>query len=155
MGSCASIRRKRHRSKFYLSEILDECIEFCKWQFEFNSRKSDGATQIEHLETAIESPFAALMSEEQKAQASSIDIKPPTLPASAQFAWSYFLRLNQTRQVGGFGGFCAISYQEMLAFFTLEGVEPEGYELELIRIWDRIALEHFAKEQEKQTKANK
>ena len=40
----------------------------------------------------------------------------------------------------------------MLAFFTLEGIYPEPYELELIRVWDRIALEHFSKEQEKATK---
>lgn len=40
----------------------------------------------------------------------------------------------------------------MLAYFTLEQTFPEPYELELIRVWDRIALEHSAKEQ---AKANK
>ena len=154
MGSCSGIRRERHRCKFHLSEILTECVEFCKWQFEFNGNHSGGATQKEHLEAAAENPFAALLGEEQKIQASSIDTTPPSLPASAQFAWSYFLRLNQTRQVGGLGGFCSISYQEMLAFFTLEGTTPESYELELIRVWDKIALEHFAKEQ-KHTNAKK
>ena len=78
--------------------------------------------------------------------------EPPILPMAAHFAWSYFLRLNQTRQSGGFGGFCAISYQEMLAFFTLEDVLPEPYELELIRVWDRVWLEHQNKEQEKASK---
>lgn len=78
--------------------------------------------------------------------------EPPLLPSAAEFAWTYFLRLNQTRQSGGFGGFCAISYQEMLAFFTLEGKLPEPYELELIRVWDKMWLEHHNKEQEKQNK---
>ena len=78
--------------------------------------------------------------------------EPPILPMAAHFAWSYFLRLNQTRQSGGFGGFCAISYQEMLAFFTLEDVLPEPYELELIRVWDKVWLEHQNKEQEKASK---
>ena len=93
-----------------------------------------------------------MLGEEQKIQQEDTESEPPILPTSAQFAWTYFLRLHQTRQSGGFGGFCAISYQEMLAFFTLEGVYPEPYELELIRVWDRIALEHFSKEQEKATK---
>ena len=78
--------------------------------------------------------------------------EPPELPSAAQFAWTYFLRLNQTRQSNGFGGFFAISYQEMLAFFTLEQLFPEPYELELIRVWDKIALEHFSKQQETKNK---
>ena len=78
--------------------------------------------------------------------------EPPILPMAAHFAWSYFLRLNQTRQSGGFGGFSAISYQEMLAFFTLEDVLPEPYELELIRVWDKVWLEHHNKEKEKASK---
>lgn len=68
---------------------------------------------------------------------------PPKLPASANYAWSYFLRLNQTRQSSGLGGFSFISYQEMLAYFTLERIAPEPYELELIRVWDGIACEHY------------
>jgi hypothetical protein len=74
--------------------------------------------------------------------------EPPILPMAAHFAWSYFLRLSQTRQSGGFGGFSAISYQEMLAFFTLEQTFPEPYELELIRVWDRMMIEHYNKKQE-------
>ena len=78
----------------------------------------------------------------------AIESEPPILPSAAQFAWTYFLRLNQTRQTGGFGGFSAISYQEMLAFFTLEDTLPESYELELIRIWDKMWLEHYNKKQQ-------
>lgn len=74
--------------------------------------------------------------------------EPPILPNAAQFAWSYFLRLHQTRQQGEFGGFSAISYQEMLAFFTLEDTLPESYELELIRIWDKMWLEHYKKKRQ-------
>lgn len=81
-----------------------------------------------------------------------LEVEPPTLPLAAQFAWTYFLRLHNTRQQGGFGGFFAISYQEMLAFFTLEQIAPEPYELELIRVWDKIALEHSAKQQQKANK---
>jgi hypothetical protein len=72
--------------------------------------------------------------------------EPPQLPNAALFAWSYFMRLHQTRQSGGFGGFSAISYQEMLAFFTLEQTFPEPYELELIRLWDNMWLKHYNKQ---------
>lgn len=94
-----------------------------------------------------------MLSEEQKLLIQDDqEIEPPTLPSAAQYAWTYFLRLHQTRQSGGFGGFFAISYQEMLAFFTLENTSPEPYELELIRVWDRLALEHSYKEQQKANK---
>lgn len=96
-----------------------------------------------------------MLGEEQKIQQEDTESEPPILPTSAQFAWTYFLRLHQTRQSGGFGGFFAISYQEMLAFFTLENTFPESYELELIRVWDRLALEHMHKEQERNTSKNK
>ena len=92
------------------------------------------------------------MSQVTQEQLQHQEHEPPTLPSSAMYAWTYFLRLHNTRQSGGFGVFFAISYQEMLAFFTLEQVVPEPYELELIRVWDRIALEHSAKEQAKATK---
>lgn len=93
------------------------------------------------------------MSQATQEQIRHQEQEPPTLPLAAQYAWTYFLRLHNTRQAGGFGGFFAISYQEMLAFFTLEQVTPEPYELELIRVWDRIALEHSAKEQAKANKS--
>jgi hypothetical protein len=43
----------------------------------------------------------------------------------------------------------------MLAYFTLEQIVPEPYEIELIRVWDSIALEHSSKEQQKQAKKSK
>jgi hypothetical protein len=38
----------------------------------------------------------------------------------------------------------------MLAFFTLEGTYPLPYELELIRVWDKLCVDHNRKELEKQ-----
>jgi len=152
LGTCSSIRRSGYCSKFHLSNILDDCIEYCKYQFEYGQRQSDGSTVKEHIEAAKESPFAAMLGEEQKLIQEDLESEPPILPTSAQFAWTYFLRLHQTRQSGGFGGFFAISYQEMLAFFTLESTFPESYELELIRVWDKLALEHMHKEQQKASK---
>jgi len=106
----------------------------------------------EHIEAAKTNAFTSILSKEQKIQQDLICTEPPELPSAATYAWTYFLRLHQTRQPTGFGGFCAITYQEMFAFFTLEQSEPEPYELELIRVWDKIALEHLSKQTEEATK---
>ena len=72
----------------------------------------------------------------------------PKLPESAYLVWSWFMRLNQCRASGGFG-VSAISHQEMLAFFTLEDTWPESWELDLLRAFDRVAMEAFAEQQKK------
>ena len=109
----------------------------------------------EHFEAAKSNAFTSLLSKEQKIQQEIVESEPPELPSAATYAWTYFLRLHQTRQPTGFGGFCAITYQEMLAFFTLEQSEPEAYELELIRVWDKIALDHLSKQAEELQKKSK
>ena len=66
MGSFTSARRIGYCCKFHLSDILDDCIEYCKYQFEYGQRQSDGATVKEHIEAAMASPFAATLGEKQK-----------------------------------------------------------------------------------------
>jgi len=41
----------------------------------------------------------------------------------------------------------------MQAYFSLEQITPEPYELELIRVWDRTVLDYYSKEQQKASKA--
>lgn len=107
----------------------------------------DGGTKLQHIEAAIDSPFAAMLSGTQAQQLEELkQEEPPSLPEAAVYAWSYFLKLNQTRQIGGFGGFSAISYQEMLAYFTLDQSYPESWEVELIKEFDRVALEILNKD---------
>lgn len=50
------------------------------------------------------------------------------------------------------GGVSYIPYSEILSFFQLIGVQPEPYEIELIEIFDRIAVKHYAMQQDKQQK---
>ena len=47
-------------------DTIDDCIEYCKYQFEYGQRQSDGATVKEHIEAAMASPFAATLGEKQK-----------------------------------------------------------------------------------------
>ena len=47
-------------------------------------------------------------------------------------------------------GISAIPYSEYVAFFQLIGVAPEPYEIEILEVFDSIALKHYAKQQEKE-----
>lgn len=49
-------------------------------------------------------------------------------------------------------GVSEIPYTEMKSFFELMSIEPELYEIEIIEMFDRIAMEHYAKQQEKEQK---
>lgn len=72
------------------------------------------------------------------------------LPEFAKECWSFFLALNATR-VSGFG-ISPITYQEILAYFTLYGISPETWEVDVIKLFDSTAMEHAQKEQEKNKK---
>ena len=67
---------------------------------------------------------------------------PVQFPDVGGLVWSWFLTLNASRQQG-MSGSLAISNTEMLAFFQLEGVWPEQWELRAIRLLDGVAMESF------------
>ena len=68
--------------------------------------------------------------------------------------WQWFLRLNNRRPTGM--GVGAIPYSEMQAFFDLIGVAPDPYEIEIIELFDSIAMKHHsAVAKKEQEKANK
>ena len=73
------------------------------------------------------------------------------LPDCFKYAWEYFLKLNQKRTSNGFG-LNPISYSEMKSFFDLNQIIPDSVEIEVISLLDNLALEHYAKEQEKNSK---
>lgn len=51
-------------------------------------------------------------------------------------------------------GVSAIPYSEMLAFFDLIGVTPDSSEIEVLEMFDRIAIKAFSEQQEKEQKRN-
>lgn len=67
-------------------------------------------------------------------------INPVELPQIATHVWEWFLVLSGGRQVG-MNGSSPLSSMEILAFFQLEGIAPESWELNAIRRLDRVALE--------------
>ena len=86
-------------------------------------------------------------------------VRPPELdnlvelPESMQFVWKYFLDLNSKRG-GGFGP-APISYQEILAYFTLHRIEFNTFEVSLIDSLDRLMLEKFAEDQQRESARKK
>lgn len=80
--------------------------------------------------------------------------KPPELenlvelPDSMRDYWIWFNRLSNHRPSGM--GISSIPYTEMKAFFDLMGIIPEPYEIEIIELFDRIAIKHYQEQQRKE-----
>lgn len=72
------------------------------------------------------------------------------LPESATFIWRWFIDLNNARQSGM--SINPISYSEIAAYFSLYNIHPYEYEIQMIKILDNIALKHYTKQQEAETK---
>jgi len=122
---------------FALSDI-ETALEFAQQEFELSEKQSDGKSQREHLENV-----AKQIGRKPKELEDLIE-----LPESMKECWHWFLRLNRKRPAGM--GISEIPYSEIKSFFDLIGLKPELYELELIEAFDRIAMESFAKQQEKE-----
>ena len=110
-------------------------VEFCKEQFKF------GGGLREQLESVWKQTGIKPKELEELTE----------LPDCFKYAWEYFLKLNQKRTSNGFG-LNPISYSEMKSFFELNRIIPDPIEVEVISLLDNIALEHYAKEQEKNNK---
>lgn len=83
------------------------------------------------------------------------ELQVKELPVCLKHVWYWFLRLNAKRGFNGMGSPYPISMADLWFFFSLEGITPESWELELIEKFDRIAMISFAKEQEEDNKKNK
>jgi len=73
------------------------------------------------------------------------------LPESLNECWDWFLSLSKSR-LSGFGA-SPIMYSEMWSYFSLIGVEPDKYEVDIIKMFDSIAMSS-AREQEEKNKTN-
>ena len=75
------------------------------------------------------------------------------LPECMQEYWVWFIKLSNRRPSGM--GISAIPYSEMVAFFELMGIVPEPYEIEVIEMFDSVAIKHYQKQQEKEQAKSK
>ena len=75
------------------------------------------------------------------------------MPESLTHCWQWFIDLNATRPAGF--GISPITYSEIQAYFSLLQIQSEPWEVEVIKIFDRVALEVAAEQQAKEDKKNK
>lgn len=73
------------------------------------------------------------------------------LPDSCSYVWKYFRDLHTTRTGNGFGA-DPITFTEMRSYFELMQYDPEEWEIQLLRKFDNLALDTFAKAQAKNSK---
>jgi hypothetical protein len=65
------------------------------------------------------------------------------LPDALRECWFWFLALNSTRSSGF--GMSPITYTEIRSFFLLKGIEPLDTEVDIIKMFDAVAMDFNAK----------
>jgi hypothetical protein len=73
----------------------------------------------------------------------------PEIPQSMVSIWTHFINLHNTRTTG-MSGANAITYSDILAYFTLLQEQPEIWEINTIRRLDTAVLQHFSDLMEKE-----
>jgi len=122
---------------------LEQSKLFVEEQFELAEKQSDGKTLREHLQNVQEQTGVVPKELENLIE----------LPESMNDYWMWFLRLHNHRPAGM--GLTAIPYSEMQAFFNLNGIHLDPYEIEVIELFDSIALRVLSEQADKeQKKAN-
>jgi hypothetical protein len=121
-----------------LDDMINELIEFAKRELELSAKQKDGSTLRESLESLltnhnIKDPM----------------LEPVTVSNCVTYLWEFILDLNSTRQSGM--GVNAISYTEIVSWCTLTGNKLSPYETRVIKMLDRVFLEHYNKQSETET----
>lgn len=110
---------------------------YAEQEFNLSERQRDGKTLREHLESVVKQGITP------KELENLVE-----LPESLSHCWYWFLDLNNTRPQGF--GISPISYFEMQAYFHVLQIPVEPWEIEIIKFFDRIALDISQKQQEKE-----
>jgi hypothetical protein len=66
------------------------------------------------------------------------------MPDSLYYVWDWFIKLHNTRQSGMAAS--PINYQEILAFCVLYQIKMQEWELDLLKLLDRVALTESQKD---------
>ena len=120
---------------------IEEAVAFAKQEFCFGKRSKDGSTLKDQLNSVWR----------------QTGIKPKELedlvelPESCFQVWKWFIDLHNARGSNGFG-VNPIPYSEIKAYFDLIDVQPEDWEVTLIKLFDNEALSVYAKEAEAERK---
>lgn len=72
------------------------------------------------------------------------------LPSVFNDVWHWFLMLNSSRTSSM--SVNPIAFSEMQAFFDLMQINPLPWEIEILKIFDNVAMKHYSKELDKKSK---
>lgn len=103
--------------------------------------QEDGSTLREHLQVV-----------QKKSKTPLPELVQPELPSSCYEVWSWFIKLHKKRQSGM--AVNPVSWEAMQAFFFLNDIVPETWEIDMIDKFDDIVLDQYAKMQKKEAKKN-
>jgi hypothetical protein len=122
----------------FSEETLQLSKKYAEQEFRLSAKQSDGHSLREHLEKVQE--ITKQVPEGLK------DLVE--LPEEASQCWRWFLELNETRASGM--GISAITFTEIKSFFELHWVVPEVEEVEMIKLFDRVAMKAMQEQNEKE-----
>lgn len=108
---------------------MTQLADYASHEFRLNKRGKDGKSLRETLETVAR--MTGRMPEE--------GINPVEFPEVLAELWGWFLRLNAGRG-GGFGT-QPITEQGIGWFFHNRGIRPQMWQLDALRLLDRVALD--------------
>lgn len=119
----------------HLDKCVEQLVEFAKNELTLSEKQKDGSTLRDHL-LNIQKQY---------------NITPPELVEVevsylVMYLWESFLELNSTRQSGM--GVNSISYSEIKAYCDLTQTVFSPYEIKVIKMLDRVFLEHYNKSSE-------
>lgn len=87
-------------------------------------------------------------------------IKPKELEGMVEFpdgmveVWKFFIDLHNARSSNGFG-VNPISYSEIYSYFKLIEIQPQEWEIDVIKKLDKVAMEAFAEQSKREQKKSK
>ena len=118
---------------------LEEALAFVKQEFELGSGSNSIRAKLESVWRQTGRKPKEL--EELK-----------EMPEAFAPLWEDFINLNNTRTSNGFGA-NAISYAEIQAYYKLNQIYVQPWEIQVLRYFDNIVLNVYAKQMEKERKA--
>lgn len=112
---------------------INELVAYCKQEFNSAVSGSTGSSIRDQLMSAWEQS----------------GVKPKELENLFELKkehyelWSWFMELNESRTSNGFG-MNPISYSDIAAYFSLQGIVPDKWEIDTLRRLDREVLSVYA-----------
>ena len=127
-----------------MDEDLEKAIEFAKYEFSMQEIQQDGKTLREHLKKVSEQVTSSWF--ENASTPKELE-EAPVLPTVFDYCWHDFLQLHNARQAGF--SLNSLSYTEIKNYFDLMSVKPEPWHVSIIKLFDNLFMQEYARQEEK------